>query len=117
MAGVQDSDPVLICIYTKKTLRRLRVAILESQKEKERLHDGRGKKGVSVRHETRHFGAGLMTLEIQFRSRRSSGRRALWLRLEIISLARSISVARHVAARSHGRSLKFVRKLTLLDTY
>lgn len=41
MAGVQGSDPVLICIYTKKTLRWLRVAILEIQREKEGLDDER----------------------------------------------------------------------------
>jgi len=78
MAGVQGSDPVLICIYTKKTLRWLRVAILETQREKQGLHgDGekrKGKrerrKGLSVRHGTR-FGASLMTLEIQFRLHRN----------------------------------------------
>lgn len=61
MAGVQGSDPVLICIYTKKTLRWLRVAILEIQSEKEGLHgDGEKRKGkererrrdLSVRHGT-----------------------------------------------------------------
>lgn len=81
MAGVQGSDPVLICIYTKKTLRWLRVAILETQREKERLHgDGknerekreREKESVCVRHGAR-FGASLMTLEIQFRLRRNLG--------------------------------------------
>lgn len=79
MAGVQGSDPVLICIYTKKTLRWLRVAILETQREKEGLHgDGEKRKekererrrGLSVRHGTRS-GASLMTLEIQFRLRRN----------------------------------------------
>lgn len=46
MAGVQGSDPVLIYIYTKKTLRWLRVAILETQREKEGLHgDGEKRKG------------------------------------------------------------------------
>lgn len=43
MAGVQGSDPVLMCIYTKKTLRWLYVAILKREREKERLH-GNGEK-------------------------------------------------------------------------
>lgn len=86
MTGVQGSDLVLICIYTKKTLRRLRVAILETQKEKEVLHDDREKKDISVRHET-HYGTGLMTLEIQFRLRRSSLYTVYWLQFEIISLS------------------------------
>jgi hypothetical protein len=43
---------------------------------------------------TRRGTTALMTLEIQFRLRRSLGYRAPWLRLEVISLAR-----RHVAAK------------------
>lgn len=58
MAGVQGSDPVLICIYTKKTLRWLRVAILETQREKEGLYgDEEKRKEKREREEERSLRA------------------------------------------------------------